>query len=109
LVVDISVEAGGASLLMIRGYAANGGTLMKQGGNVVVATGVHGKWVRVNVIHDATNRKMSVYIDGQLKVSENVGTVGPDRPFHYHKWGCYGTLRTESAQVEWRNVTLYMK
>lgn len=102
-------ETGGSSMLMLKGYAENGGTIAKEGGKVVLVTGVYGKWVHVNVIHDATNNKVSIYIDGQLKGNFPGKGVGPDRPFHYHKYGCYGTLMTESAQVQWRNIAYYLK
>jgi hypothetical protein len=100
---------GGSSMLMLKGYAADGGTIAKEGGHTVLATGVYGKWLHVNVIHDATNNNVSVYINGQQKGKWGAGKVGPDRPFHYHKYGCYGTLMTESAEVQWRNISYYMK
>jgi hypothetical protein len=102
-------ETGGSAMLMLKGYAENGGTIAKEGGHSVIATGVYGQWVHVNVIHDATNNKVSVYINGQLKGDFPGKGVGPDRPFHYHKYGCYGTLMTDTAQVQWRNVAYYMK
>jgi hypothetical protein len=102
-------ETGGSSMLMLKGYAANGGTIAKEGGHAVLVTGVYNTWVHVNVIHDATNNKVAVYINGQLKGNFGGKGVGPDRPFHYHKYGCYGTLMTATAQVEWRNVSYWMK
>ena len=102
-------ETGGSSMLMLKGYAANGGTIAKEGGHAVLITGVYNTWVHVNVIHDATNNKVAVYINGQLKGNFGGKGVGPDRPFHYHKYGCYGTLTTATAQVEWRNVSYWMK
>jgi hypothetical protein len=102
-------EAGGSAMLMLRGYAENGGTIRAQPGNHVVATGVHGTWVHVNVIHDATKNHVSVYINGKLQGTWASGGVGPDRPFHYHKYGCYGTLNTVTAEVEWRNVAYFKK
>jgi hypothetical protein len=92
----------GATTLMIRSYSKNGGTL--RGGGKDLVSGIYGKWVRINVTHDATANKYSVYINGQLKVTAN----GPDGT-HYFKYGVYGTLHTSSAQHEWRNVHFYRK
>jgi hypothetical protein len=92
----------GATTLMIRSFSRNGGTL--RGGGKDLATNVNGKWVRINVIHDATADRYSIYINGELKVSAN----GPNGT-HYFKYGVYGTLGTPSAQHQWRNVHFYRK
>jgi hypothetical protein len=95
-------DGDGATTLMIRSYSRNGGTL--RGGGKDLVSGIYGKWVHVNVTHDATANKFSVYIDGDLKVTAN----GP-KGSHYFKYGVYGTLGTASAQHQWRNVHLYRK
>jgi hypothetical protein len=92
----------GATTLMIRSFSRNGGTL--RGGGKDLVTNIYGKWVRINVIHDATANRYSVYINGALKVTAN----GPDGT-HYFKYGVYGTLGTPSAQHQWRNVHFYRK
>ena len=92
----------GATTLMIRSYSRNNGTL--RGGGKDLATNVYGKWVRINVTHDATANRYSIYINGQLAVTAN----GPNGT-HYFKYGVYGTLGTSSAQHEWRNVHFYRK
>jgi hypothetical protein len=95
-------DGSGATTLMVRSYSRNGGTL--RGGGKDLATNIYGKWVRVNVIHDATANKYSIYINGALKASAN----GPNGT-HYFKYGVYGTLRTASAQHQWRDVHFYQK
>ncbi|WP_410673719.1 hypothetical protein [Amycolatopsis sp. cmx-4-68] len=92
----------GATTLMIRAYAADGGTL--RGLGKVLATGVFGKWVHINVIHDATANKVSVYIGGQLTATGS-GPTGT----HYFKYGVYGTLQATNAQTQWKNVKYFQK
>jgi MYXO-CTERM domain-containing protein len=94
----------GATTQMIRAYNAGGGTLRKVPGSVLLAENIHGVWVKVNVIHDTGGNFVRTYINGRLLATgdgeaTNAGTDG-----WYHKYGCYGTLRTPSAKVEWRNV-----
>jgi hypothetical protein len=95
-------DGDGATTLMIRSYAKKGGTL--RGGGKDLISGIYGEWVHINVIHDATANKYSVYINGDLKVTAN----GP-KGTHYFKYGVYGTLHTSSAQHQWRNVHFYRK
>lgn len=95
-------DGAGATTLMIRSFSKNGGTL--RGGGKDLVTNIYGKWVRINVTHDATANKYSVYIDGSLKVTAN----GPNGT-HYFKYGVYGTLHAPSAQHQWRNVHFYRK
>ena len=101
----------GATQLMLRAYAANGGELGVSNrpirGTPRVAHGIHGREVRVNIIHlqeDAGN-KFIVYIDGVKKLEfpdgEKVTNHGGK---NYHKYGVYGTLKGASAFVSWRKV-----
>jgi hypothetical protein len=94
----------GATTQMIRAYNTGGGTLRKVPGSVTLAENIHGTWIKVNVIHDVGANFVKTYINGKLLTTgdgeaTNAGTDG-----WYHKYGCYGTLRTGSAKVEWRNV-----
>jgi MYXO-CTERM domain-containing protein len=94
----------GATTQMIRAYNVGGGTLRKVPGSVVLAENIHGTWIKVNVIHDVGGNFVKTYINGKLVTmgdgeATNAGTDG-----WYHKYGCYGTLRTGTAKVEWRNV-----
>jgi hypothetical protein len=89
-----------ATTQMIRAYRSGGGTLRKIPGSVTLASGIHGKWLRINVIHDVGANTVRTYVNGQLKATGD----GEAPSKWYHKYGCYGTLRTGSAKVEWRNV-----
>lgn len=101
----------GATQLMLRAFAANGGELRVANrpvkGMPVVASGVSGREVRVNIIHlqeDAGNRFL-VYVDGvlRLKFPDDERATNHDGR-NYHKYGVYGTLRGDSARVQWRRV-----
>lgn len=92
----------GATTLMIRAYAANGGTL--RGAGKVPATGVFGKWVHINVVHDATANKLQIYVGGALVASSSAVTGT-----HYFKYGVYGTLQATNAQTQWQNVKFFQK
>jgi hypothetical protein len=72
--------------------------------NITVATGVYGKWVRVNAYHDANANRMYYYINGSQKFS---GVDGGNAT-HYFKYGIY--LRGETnPQAQWRSVRMYRK
>lgn len=89
-----------ATTQMIRAFSAGGGTLRKVPGGVTLATGIYGDWVRLNVIHDVGANVVRTYVNGNLKATGD----GEAPSKWYHKYGCYGTLKTPSAKVEWRNV-----
>ncbi|SMD26143.1 polysaccharide lyase family 7 protein [Kibdelosporangium aridum] len=96
-------DGAGATTLMIRAFSANGGEL-RDGSSRVLTSGIYNKWVRINVIHDGTANKVSIYVNGALKITRS----GPPGD-HYFKYGVYGTLKTASAQTQWRNVKFYQK
>lgn len=93
-----------ATQLMIRGFSENGGTL-KISNSFVLATGVYNKEVHINVIHlqEDAGSKMIVYIDGEKKFEKTDGETATN----YMKYGCYGTMKTGKAIVQWRDVKLY--
>jgi MYXO-CTERM domain-containing protein len=94
----------GATTQMIRAYDAGGGTLRKVPGSVLLAERVHGVWIKVNVIHDTGANFVKTYINGRLMATGDGEATNAGNDGWYHKYGCYGTLRTGSAKVEWRNV-----
>lgn len=98
--MQIFGSTSGATQLMIRGYAASGGSI--RGGGKTLATNVYGKEVRVNVIHLQENvgNKILIYINGVKKaeIADNESVT------NYHKYGNYGTLTTDEAIVKWRRV-----
>ena len=70
-----------------------------------LTTGIYGKWVRLNVIHDVNAQKMTIYVNGSSAGTWS-SSVNKD---YYFKYGIYGTLNTPTAQTEWRNVRFYRK
>jgi MYXO-CTERM domain-containing protein len=94
----------GATTQMIRAYNVNGGTLRKVPGSVVLAENIHGVWIKVNVIHDVGGNFVRTYINGRLLATGDGEATNAGNDGWYHKYGCYGTLRTPTAKVEWRNV-----
>jgi hypothetical protein len=93
-------SSSGATQLMLRGYAAKGGSI--RGGGKTLVTGIYGVERRVNVIHRQGN-DIRIYINGSLK-----HTIRDDENVtNYHKYGCYGTLRTGPVTVNWRAVRSY--
>jgi hypothetical protein len=88
----------------LRVTSPNGGSYRSQtdhNPNIVVATGVYGKWVRVNVVHDANANRLYCYINGSLKFS---GVDGGNAN-HYFKYGMY----IRPGQSEWRAVKTFRK
>jgi hypothetical protein len=94
----------GATLCMMRGYSASGGSIRTVGGGGTLATGVYGKEQRINVIH-SQNSFVEFYVNGTRKArfSEN------EQVSNYWKYGAYGTLRTGAVTVKWRQVRLFSK
>src|SRR3954451_20623636 len=94
----------GATTQMIRAYDVAGGTLRKVPGSVVLIENIHGVWIKVNVIHDIAGNWVKTYINGKLVTTGDGEVMNAGTDGCYHKYGCYGSLRTGSAKVEWRNV-----
>jgi hypothetical protein len=105
----------GATQMMIRGFAANGGEIRIANAIVKgmprVATNCYNREIKVNVIHlqEDVGNKFIVYLDDN-KVLEFVDGEHPknNNGKNYHKYGCYGTLKTAGAVVKWRNVRHFM-
>lgn len=101
--MQIFGSTSGATQLMIRGYAADGGSI--RGAGQTLATNIYGKEVHINVIHlqeDKGNR-IKIYVNGVKKadVADNEAVT------NYMKYGNYGTLTTGTATVKWRDVKVY--
>jgi hypothetical protein len=94
----------GATLCMMRGYASSGGSIRTVGGGGTIATGVYGVEQRINAIHYQGSR-VEFYVNGSHKVD----ITDNESVTNYWKYGCYGTLRTGSVQVRWRQVRTYTK
>jgi hypothetical protein len=110
---DVRVTAGNGTtvhqifkFLMLVAYPQNGGVL-HQHSQTFLVSGVFGKWVHVNTVHDTAAGKVDIYIDCVKKLTMNQG--GPDTPAGwYHKYGVYN-VGGSVAQSEWRDVRYYRK
>jgi alginate lyase len=92
-----------ATALMVVTHNVSGGDLRRYDSQTL-ATGVYGKWIRLNTIHNKNNDTVAVYIGGSLK-----GTYA-DRgdATHYTKYGVYNGS-SSSPQSEWRSVKFWRK
>jgi hypothetical protein len=103
-----NADDGSAPAMLIRAYSAGGGYLTRSGwaGSKTLVSAVYGTWVRINTIHNTSANTIDTYVNGSLK---DAGYPGGGNVNHYTKYGSYGTLKTSSAKVEWRNVRHYRK
>ncbi|KAL6658348.1 hypothetical protein ACP70R_003934 [Stipagrostis hirtigluma subsp. patula] len=117
---DMYVPAGtsGASVMQVFGAAAHATTLMLHvyGGNLtyyhdlsrVVAAGVYGRWVRLNVVHDVAAASVTVFVDGERRLS----APGQGGTAHYFKFGVYKQSHHDPShrmESRWKNVAVYTK
>ncbi len=101
----------GATEMMIRGYAENGGSIgiNHKYGTPRVMTNCYGREIKVNVIHlqEDVGNKIIIYLDNVnvLEYDDNEKPTNNNK-MNYHKYGCYGTIKTghENPVVQWRNV-----
>lgn len=75
--------------------------------STVVSAQIGHKEVKVNVIHlqEDVGNKFIIYINDvkKLEFPDNEKVTNHDGK-NYHKYGCYGTLKTDGALVKWRKV-----
>ena len=89
---------------LISCYTNSGGELKALGGGGgTLITGCYGTWVRINSIHDQAANLTDIYINGSLK---SHGTWGSGISY-YTKYGCYGTLKSSYAEVQYKNVKMF--
>jgi hypothetical protein len=94
-------------VMILRAFSRSGGAFewrLHGQSTKTVGTSLYGKWVKVNVIHNADGNTISLYLDGASKGTQ----ANPDQKM-YLKYGVYGTLGASSAKVEWRNVKFFRK
>jgi hypothetical protein len=104
----------GATQMMMRAYAANGGEIgianKPVKGTPRVMTNCYGKEIKVNVIHlqEDVGNKIIIYLNDKkvLEFADDEKPTNYDGK-NYHKYGCYGTLNTTEAVVKWRRVRHY--
>jgi len=93
---------GNGTYILVRESSANNGSIKVVNGPNL-ATGLYGTWFRLNSINDLVNNVTTIYVNGSLKFS---GTPPSGNTF-YTKYGNYGTLNTSSAEIQYKNVSLY--
>ena len=86
------------------------GTLVRAGGNLPssnIIDGVYDRWVHVNVIHDADQGNIQIYIDRILQYYEDNASYKT----HYFKCGSAYTQRNPSPCLEsrWKNIAVWKK
>jgi hypothetical protein len=92
--------------LMLVAYPQNGGEL-HQHSQAFLASGVFGKWVHVNTVHDVAAAKVDIYLDCVKKLT--IPQAAPSAADGwYNKYGVYN-LGGQLAQSEWKNVRYYRK
>jgi hypothetical protein len=83
---------------------STGGRLYSVGDNFELATGIIGRWVRINTVHDVAAGTHQIYVDGVLKATKTGG-----RQVAWHDK--YGTYRLGSGHgpivAEWRNIRYF--
>ncbi|GJN28214.1 hypothetical protein PR202_gb16313 [Eleusine coracana subsp. coracana] len=70
--------------------------------------GVYGRWVRLNVVHDVAASNVTVFVDGERRLS----APGHGGEQHYFKFGVYKQSHHQpSHRMEswWKNVAVYTK
>ena len=112
---EVRVVSVGANIIVKQTFMPNRGAFLMiavsadgrlyiHGGGGDVASGVVGRWVRINTIHDVSAGTHQIYADGVLKVTK---TGGGQVAWH-DKFGSY---RSQSGRgpvvVEWRNARFW--
>jgi hypothetical protein len=97
--------------LMLVAEPQNGGELHEHSLHFL-QSGVFGKWVHVNTIHDTTTHQANIYLDCELKYT--MADAPPQNPTGwYNKYGLYGIQGVPPAsavsQADWKNVRLYRR
>jgi len=89
--------------LAIVEHSANGGNLKGTRSGSATLSGIYGTWVRVNSIHDKAANITELYLNGSKIWSGDWGTGIS----YYTKYGCYGTLQTSMAMVQYKNIKMF--
>jgi hypothetical protein len=88
---------------MLKAYDTLGGAF-RQFDSKILDTAIYDKWKHVNIIHNADDHTILVYIDGTLRGSfRDKGAAS-----HYFKCGLY-TTRSAESKVEIRNIQYWTK
>jgi regulation of enolase protein 1 (concanavalin A-like superfamily) len=95
-----------APYLLLREETNNGGSLKialhSGGGPSGIGTNLIGTWFRINSINSLIDGNTYIYLNGALVWSG----ANPGGTF-YTKYGCYGTLTTPNAKIQFKNVKIF--
>jgi hypothetical protein len=71
-----------------------------------IKTNGRGVWIKVNIVHDASTNRITVYIDN-TKVIDNhpAGDTGT----FYFKYGAYDASGSDDETIEWKNVQIFKR
>ncbi|CAO2153118.1 unnamed protein product [Urochloa humidicola] len=110
----------GASVMQIFRVSTHASTMMLHvyGGRLtyyhqldkVVAARVYDRWVRLNVVHDVAAGNVTVFVDGERRLS--VAGHGVTEQEHYFKFGVYMQPHHQPSrrmESRWKNVAVYTK
>jgi len=93
-------NAKASSFMAISGYSKDGGTLEKQGGDVVLATGVLNKWVKIKIVHDLNANTVTIYINDVKKYTAGGGKGGSFN-LKYGNYGSGAPTETQWKDAKW--------
>lgn len=113
---DVRVTAGNNvcvhqvfNFLMIVAYPQNGGEFHRRHATFL-ESGVFGRWVHVNTIHDTAAHTADIYLDCAHKLTMS-DSAAPSAAGWYDKYGLYGIQglppAAQTSITEWANVTYY--
>lgn len=104
----------GVSLMQVFGGGETATTLMlhvydgalRYYNQRTVEDNIYDRWLRVNVVHDVGASALTVFVNGNLKLT----APGRGGDSHYFKFGVY-TQRDSSSRMEsrWKNVRILKK
>ncbi len=85
--------------VLLKWYSRDGGTLRYHNASDFdgtsaelrrdIITGARGQWIKVNMIHNASTNRITVYINNSIKV--------------------YGSDGSDDETIEWRDVRIFKK
>jgi hypothetical protein len=103
--------------VLLKWYAEDGGKLRFHTASRFEDTSAHrnedivfnarGRWVKINMIHDASNNRIWVYANDRLVINnQRTGDTNED---YYFKYGAYDASGDDDETVEWRDVRVFRR
>ena len=99
------------NFLMIVAYPQDGGEFHEHSGSFL-KSGMFGRWVHVNTIHDTAAHTVQIYLDC-VRTYDKGDSPAPSDAGWYDKYGLYGIQglppQEPTSIVEWTNVAYYQQ